>query len=65
MVSALAAIHNSLQGDFDYINLRGDTGPLVYPGFFVWFYGLLWKITDNGTNIARAQWIFWGIYLVF
>ena len=51
------------EGDFDYANLRGDTGPLVYPGGFVWVFAVLRALTDNGANILAAQYIFQGIYL--
>ena len=45
-------------GIYDYSKLRGDTGPLVYPAGFVWIYSLLYYLTDNGTNITKAQYIF-------
>eukprot|EP00466_Bigelowiella_natans_P001372 jgi/Bigna1/77632/fgenesh1_pg.49_\ len=51
------------QWDFNYSHLRGDTGPLVYPGGFVWLYGILFVSTDQGQNILRAQYIFMGLYL--
>jgi alpha-1,3-mannosyltransferase len=42
----------------------GDTGPLVYPAFFVYFYSALYFITSRGSNIRLAQYIFAGIYLL-
>lgn len=48
--------------DYDYAHLRGDTGPLVYPGLFVGVFAVLRALTDNGANILRAQFIFLGIY---
>ncbi|KAJ3426938.1 alpha-13-mannosyltransferase [Anaeramoeba flamelloides] len=51
--------------EWDYTKLRGGTGPLVYPAGFVWLYGLLYKLTDSGLNIKRAQYIFIGFYMVF
>lgn len=47
----------------DYLKLRGDTGPLVYPAGFVYIYSVLYWITDNGRDVRRAQWIFAGVYL--
>ncbi len=32
---------------------KGDTGPLVYPGGFVWLYAALYRITDNGEHNFR------------
>lgn len=29
-----------LNGERDYYNLRGDTGPLVYPAGFVYIYSV-------------------------
>lgn len=44
--------------ELDYLNLRGDTGPLVYPAGFVYVYAALYYATDRGQNIVRAQYIF-------
>lgn len=42
----------------------GDTGPLVYPAFFVYVYSILYFVTSHGKNIKLAQYIFVGIYLL-
>jgi hypothetical protein len=34
-------------GTYDYAALKGDTGPLVYPGGFVWIYLALYYITSQ------------------
>ena len=47
-----------LDGDFDYLNLRGETGPLVYPAGFVWVYAPLHWVTGGGANVRFAQFIF-------
>ena len=47
-----------LDGDFDYLNLRGETGPLVYPAGFVWVYAPLHWVTGGGANVRLAQFIF-------
>lgn len=53
-----------VEGIYDYRQLKGDTGPLVYPaGFLYLFAGFRW-LTDNGTNILKAQYIFAGIYVL-
>ena len=52
-----------MHGNFNYTELRGPTGPLVYPAGFVYTYSLLYWATDEGTNIVRAQGIFIALYL--
>ena len=53
-----------VRGEFDYSKLRGETGPLVYPGGFVWLFGLLrWIAGGDGSNVRAAQWVFLGCYL--
>jgi alpha-1,3-mannosyltransferase len=52
-----------LGGERNYALIKGGTGPLVYPGGHVYIYSWLYRLTDNGTNILRAQWIFVGLYL--
>lgn len=53
-----------LNGTFDYSKLRGDTGPLVYPGGFVYIFSFFYFITSQGKNIKLAQYIYIGIYLL-
>ncbi|KAI2505293.1 ALG3 protein [Fragilaria crotonensis] len=53
-----------LHGEHDYRLLRGDTGPLVYPAGFLYFFCILRYLTDNGRNIRRAQYLFAAFYLV-
>jgi len=58
-------VEGVLGGEYNYTNLRGDTGPLVYPAGFVYLYmGFHW-ITEKGFNILLAQYIFHGLYLIF
>jgi len=47
-----------LRDDWNYTNLGGDTGPLVYPAGFVYVFMLLRWMTEGGTDIRRAQYIF-------
>lgn len=53
-----------LNGTLDYSQLRGDTGPLVYPAGFVYVYSMLYFLTSHGENIKLAQYVFIGIYLL-
>lgn len=58
-------VEGFLNGTFNYYELKGDTGPLVYPAGFVYIYSFLYAVTSRGSNIRLAQYIFIGIYLVF
>lgn len=49
---------------YDYKELRGGTGPLVYPAGFVYIYSFLYYLTDRGRDILTAQWIFAVLHCV-
>jgi len=51
-----------LDGEYDYRNIYGDTGPLVYPAGFLYLYGALKSITDE--DIPKAQIIFLFLYVM-
>ena len=51
-------------GSYDYYDLKGDTGPLVYPAGFVWVFSAFYLATDQGTDIQRAQHIYVMLYLL-
>ena len=57
-------VEGVVNGTWDYSKLKGDTGPLVYPAGFVYFFGILYFITQHGQNIRTAQFIFAGFYIV-
>lgn len=44
-----------VNGTTDYSLLKGDTGPLVYPAGFIWFFAGLYKLTNSGTNIKLGM----------
>jgi alpha-1,3-mannosyltransferase len=50
-------------GERDYMQIKGGTGPLVYPAAHVYVYWALYHITDKGTNILLAQRMFGVLYL--
>lgn len=52
-----------VSGERDYVLIKGDTGPLVYPAAHLYIYSALYYITDNGRNIELAQYVFGGLYL--
>jgi len=51
-------------GERNYSKIRGDTGPLVYPAAHVYIYRLLYDVTDRGTDIRFAQYLFGVLYLL-
>lgn len=63
-IAYMQEVEGVVNGTFDYTELKGDTGPLVYPAGFVYIFGILYYITDYGANIKLAQYIFAGFYLV-
>ncbi|KAI4498497.1 hypothetical protein M0802_006432 [Mischocyttarus mexicanus] len=57
-------VEGFLNGTFDYSNLRGDTGPLVYPAGFLYIFSALYYITEHGRQIKTAQYIFAFLYIL-
>ncbi|CAC5382243.1 ALG3 [Mytilus coruscus] len=57
-------VEGVVNGTYDYLKLKGDTGPLVYPAGFVYIYTALYYITDHGTNIKLGQYIFAVLYIL-
>ncbi|EXJ84841.1 hypothetical protein A1O3_05515 [Capronia epimyces CBS 606.96] len=53
-----------IDGERRYGKITGPTGPLVYPALHLYIYTALYYLTDEGTNILRAQIIFAGLYLL-
>jgi len=62
-VAYMQEVEGVVNGTTDYQLLKGDTGPLVYPAGFVWFYMALYYLTSLGTNIRLAQYVFCVIYV--
>ncbi|XP_067945552.1 dol-P-Man:Man(5)GlcNAc(2)-PP-Dol alpha-1,3-mannosyltransferase-like [Watersipora subatra] len=63
-VAYMQEVEGVINGTYDYTLLKGDTGPLVYPGGFVCVYTVLYYLTDLGTNIRLAQYIYMFFYLL-
>lgn len=53
-----------IDGEYDYRKIRGGTGPLVYPAGFLYLFWWFRYMTNNGTNIRVAQYIFYVLYLL-
>lgn len=56
----------AVEGSTNYFDLRGDTGPLVYPAGFLYIYRFLRWITGGGRGpaaIRLAQWAFVALYV--
>ncbi|NWS65604.1 ALG3 mannosyltransferase, partial [Crotophaga sulcirostris] len=51
-------------GTLDYTQLKGDTGPLVYPAGFVYIFLGLYYATGRGADVRLAQYLFAGLYLL-
>ena len=43
-----------LRGERNYNSIRGDTGPLVYPAGFLYFFSLLSYLTHEGANVLAG-----------
>ena len=54
---------STLQGERDYSQIKGQTGPLVYPAGFLYVYTVLAWLTKGG-QIALGQIIFTMLYLI-
>ncbi|KAL1502597.1 hypothetical protein ABEB36_007718 [Hypothenemus hampei] len=57
-------VEGFLNGTLDYQYLKGDTGPLVYPAGHLYIFTLLYYVTNLGSNIYLAQYIFLVLYLI-
>ncbi|KAM9792031.1 dol-P-Man:Man(5)GlcNAc(2)-PP-Dol alpha-1,3-mannosyltransferase [Syngnathus typhle] len=57
-------VEGVINGTYDYTELKGDTGPLVYPAGFVYIFTVLYYITGSGANIRVGQYLFAVFYLI-
>uniref|UniRef100_A0AAQ6IKF7 Dol-P-Man:Man(5)GlcNAc(2)-PP-Dol alpha-1,3-mannosyltransferase n=1 Tax=Anabas testudineus TaxID=64144 RepID=A0AAQ6IKF7_ANATE len=57
-------VEGVINGTYDYTQLKGDTGPLVYPAGFVYIFTALYYITSHGVNIRLGQYLFAVFYLM-
>jgi hypothetical protein len=47
------------QGERDYEQLKGGTGPLVYPAGFVYLFAGLKQLTAGSVVAAQVRWLWW------
>ncbi|KAL6210405.1 hypothetical protein ACLB2K_015637 [Fragaria x ananassa] len=58
----MSQVSGFLGGERDYSNLKGDTGPLVYPAGFLYAYSAIQYVT--GSQVHPAQILFGVLYIV-
>ena len=58
-IAYMEEVAGFLGGDWDYANLKGQTGPLVYPAGFVYIYSALYYITDHVSCVCASQLTEW------
>jgi len=56
-IAYMQEVTGFLGGRSDYLQLYGDTGPLVYPAGFVYVYSILRYLTEQGTNILFGKYV--------
>ncbi|RXM99751.1 Dol-P-Man:Man(5)GlcNAc(2)-PP-Dol alpha-1,3-mannosyltransferase [Acipenser ruthenus] len=57
-------VEGVINGTYDYTQLKGDTGPLVYPAGFVYIFTVLYYVTGRGRDVRLGQYLFAVFYLV-
>ncbi|SPQ25421.1 01ea98ba-3ab2-4ce4-9293-ef0a082c985b [Thermothielavioides terrestris] len=63
-VAYMEQISQIVSGQRDYTQIRGGTGPLVYPAAHVYIYTGLYYLTDEGKDILLAQQLFGVLYML-
>ncbi|KAJ1412630.1 Glycosyltransferase, ALG3 [Sesbania bispinosa] len=58
----MSQVKGFLEGERDYQNLKGDTGPLVYPAGFLYVYSAFLYLT--GGQVYPAQILFGLLYII-
>ncbi|XP_058200135.1 dol-P-Man:Man(5)GlcNAc(2)-PP-Dol alpha-1,3-mannosyltransferase isoform X2 [Rhododendron vialii] len=58
----MSQVSGFLEGERDYRNLEGDTGPLVYPAGFLYIYSAIQFVTGGQVYPAQLPW--WALSLL-
>ncbi|KAL4588253.1 hypothetical protein LXL04_001136 [Taraxacum kok-saghyz] len=58
----MSQVDGFIEGERDYSNLKGDTGPLVYPAGFLYIYSAIQYVT--GGHVFPAQILFGFLYIM-
>lgn len=56
-------VFNGTKFNFDYSQIEGPTGALVYPAGHLYVFYLFKELTENGSNIQMAQYLYLCIYI--
>jgi alpha-1,3-mannosyltransferase len=62
-IAYMQEVGGFLDGERNYSNLRGNTGPLVYPAGFVYIFSVLRWLTDDGVNIVKGNMSIFGVFV--
>ncbi|CAH8552191.1 unnamed protein product [Heterobilharzia americana] len=62
-VAYMQQVAGFLNGTLDYDKLEGQTGPCVYPAGYIYVYSFLHWLTNGGSLIKTAQFVFLGLYI--
>jgi alpha-1,3-mannosyltransferase len=49
---------------FDYAQIKGDTGPVAYPAGFIYIYTVFYHVTSGGLDLNAARILFSVLYLL-
>ncbi|KAI0831468.1 mannosyltransferase [Trametes gibbosa] len=52
-----------LNGERDYAQITGPTGPIVYPAGHIYVHQILYTLTNSGLDLFKAQEIYAVLYL--
>lgn len=53
-IAYMQEVKGFIDGERNYMNIYGDTGPLVYPAGFVYVFTMLYWFTNKGTDILTG-----------